>query len=520
MKEDVKQVLHVEPAKSFNSAEGSENERRWDKAKIDRKNLDPDNHYDKTRFHLNFEVGSDGKIHPLGYHDKPLEQRLQDRLNELGWHPFKEGSNNQPNMVAKFIFGGNHDRTLEMAFGQQTVNLDKSPDVDNSRLERLPEIEHWALDVHQWLAQRFGVENIVGFQVHLDEQSPHIHALVVPVGERKKNGRKFVSWSSKFGADGTEYGNTLREMHTSFYEEVGQKYGLERGDSVIGRNVKHLSKKQYLAQLEREVIQKERTLKSLTTMVSNAERTIAEKEQTIKLLQQEEAEGRISVIEARQLIKEAQDVIAEKQNLIEDKNSKISEKSRELDALTSEVSKARQVVMPYRNPKVDVFPPEITGKPGFLQSFESWRSEQNEQIAKEFWHGVNHVYNSVVTDAKKQVESIQKNMLIDYNEFYRLKADNVEQIKLISDLQDSLNTLADQMVNQPMFNLVVGVAEALLDGRELPVSGGGGGSSTDMRWDGRRPDEDEEDYKRRCLFFASRYVSRMSKSGKHISRGR
>jgi len=32
-------------------------------------------------------------------------------------------------------------------------------------------------------------KNIIGFQVHLDESSPHIHALIVPVGQRAKSGR-------------------------------------------------------------------------------------------------------------------------------------------------------------------------------------------------------------------------------------------------------------------------------------------------------------------------------------------
>lgn len=39
---------------------------------------------------------------------------------------------------AKFIFGGNHDRTLEIAFGAQAVNLDK--DADNSLHQQCSEI--------------------------------------------------------------------------------------------------------------------------------------------------------------------------------------------------------------------------------------------------------------------------------------------------------------------------------------------------------------------------------------------
>ena len=128
MNTDIKQAMHVEAGKSFGTAEANENERHWNDDKIDRKNQDPTNHYDKTRMKLNFEIGPDGKVHPLGYQEKSLEVRLQERLTELGWKPFKPDSKIQPNCCAKFIFGGNHDRTLEMAFGPQTVNLDKGAD--------------------------------------------------------------------------------------------------------------------------------------------------------------------------------------------------------------------------------------------------------------------------------------------------------------------------------------------------------------------------------------------------------
>lgn len=96
MNTDIKQAMHVEAGKSFGTAEANENERRWDDDKIDRKNQDPTNHYDKSRMGLNFEIGPDGKIHPLGYQQKSLEVRLMDRLAELGWHPFKADSKIQP----------------------------------------------------------------------------------------------------------------------------------------------------------------------------------------------------------------------------------------------------------------------------------------------------------------------------------------------------------------------------------------------------------------------------------------
>ena len=72
---------------------------------------------------------------------------------------------------------------------------------------------------------RYGEENIIGFHVHLDESSPHVHALIVPVGQRAKSGHECVMWSAKFGKTRYEYGQILREMHTSLYEEVGVSTG-------------------------------------------------------------------------------------------------------------------------------------------------------------------------------------------------------------------------------------------------------------------------------------------------------
>ncbi len=56
-------------------------------------------------------------IHPLGYQEWSLKVWLIDRLTVSGWHPFKADSKVQPNCCARFIFGGNHGRMLEIAFG-------------------------------------------------------------------------------------------------------------------------------------------------------------------------------------------------------------------------------------------------------------------------------------------------------------------------------------------------------------------------------------------------------------------
>ena len=501
MNTDIKQAMHVEAGKSFGTAEANENERHWNDDKIDRKNQDPTNHYDKTRMKLNFEIGPDGKVHPLGYQEKSLEVRLQERLTELGWKPFKPDSKIQPNCCAKFIFGGNHDRTLEMAFGTQTVNLEKG--ADNSHLQRCPEIEQWAKDVYEWCARRYGQENIIGFQVHLDESSPHIHALIVPVGIRPKSGRECVMWSAKFGKDRSEYGRILWEMHTSLYEEVGSKYGLERGDSIDGRNVQHLHKRDYIRKLTKEARQAEKAVKGLQTMIRKLEREMLAGRTRLKEIDEALASGKITLDRYETQKADIQKLIAEYQEKLEDKSNKLHAKEQELEQITKDAAKARSVIQPFRNHKVDFTPPQITEKVPLFGT-DKWIERQNRLIAKQFTEIVCKIESLYRNDAARQVEATQRNVLADYGELYQLRKDVKTLIENNDDLKSTLETMLDQLANPSLRSKIFAVSDALVGGASATISssGDGGDTDSDLRWDGRRPDEEKEVYRRRCLMFA------------------
>ena len=512
MNTDIKQAMHVEAGKSFGTAEANENERRWNDDKIDRKNQEPTNHYDKTRMKLNFEIGSDRKVHPLGYQEKSLEVRLQERLTELGWKPFKPDSKIQPNCCAKFIFGGNHDRTLEMAFGTQAVNLDKG--ADNSHLQRCPEIEQWAKDVYDWCAKRYGQENIIGFQVHLDESSPHIHALIVPVGQRAKSGRECVMWSAKFGKSRYEYGHILREMHTSLYEEVGSKYGLERGDSIEGRNVNHLSKRDYIRKLSKDAKQAEKAVKGLQTMIRKLEREMLADRNRLKEIDEALASGKITLDRYEEQKADIQKLITEYQEKLKDKSNKLHAKEHELEQLTKDAAKARSVIQPFRNHKVDFTPPQITEKVPLFGT-DKWIERQNRLIAKQFTEIVRKVESLYRNDAARQVEATQRNVLADYGELYQLRKEVKTLIENNDGLKSTLETMLDQLANPSLRSKIFAIADALAGGTPAAISSGGGGggnSDSDLRWDGRRPDEEEEAYRKRCLKTAIIVVMRSSKS--------
>ncbi|WP_418706371.1 MobV family relaxase [Barnesiella intestinihominis] len=502
MSTDIKQAMHVEAGKSFGTAEANENERRWDENKIDRKNQDPTNHYDKTRMKLNFEIGPDGKIHPLGYQKKSLEVRLQERLAELGWKPFKPDSKIQPNCCAKFIFGGNHDRTLEMAFGDQTVNLEK--DADNSHLHRCEEIENWAKDVYDWCVRRYGQENIVGFQVHLDESSPHIHALIIPVRVRAKSDRECVMWSAKFGKNRYEYGQILREMHTSLYEEVGSKYGLERGDSIDGRNVQHLHKREYIRKLTKEAKQAEKAVKGLQTMIRKLEREMLAGRNRLREIDEALASGKITLDKYEAQKTDIQKLISEYQAKLDDKTGKLQIKEQELEQLTKDASKVRSVIQPFRNHKVDFTPPQITEKVPLFGT-DKWVERQNKSIAKQFTEIVRKIESLYRNDAARQVEAVQRNVLADYGELYQLRKDVKTLVENNDDLKSILETMLDQLANPSLRSKIFALADALAGGTPAAISSGGGGGGnpdSEFRWDGRKPDEEEDEYKRRCLMYA------------------
>ena len=272
-------AIHVgAPAKSFSAAEGYEPERRgWDENTYRLKNQDTNNHYDFSRKHLNFEINSQGEIVPLGSNPVPLHERLQKRLDALGFKPYMDKNNplgisdNSPNCTVGIIVSGDHDVLTRLAFGDQDVDftLQKS----NAHVILKQGIKDWALDTYHWACDRWGAENIIGFDVHLDETTPHIQIQTIPVAKTKARGRasakyvhkdetskvlshkewkklpdeirsnfvrteverrekECVSYARVWGEDKYAVRDTYYQMHTDYYNEVGHKYGLERGDDI------------------------------------------------------------------------------------------------------------------------------------------------------------------------------------------------------------------------------------------------------------------------------------------------
>ena len=56
------------------------------------------------------------------------------------------------------------------------------------QIEQTGRLDEWCKDNIDWLHKTFGADNVVSAVLHMDEETPHIHATIVPIvqTERKK----------------------------------------------------------------------------------------------------------------------------------------------------------------------------------------------------------------------------------------------------------------------------------------------------------------------------------------------
>ena len=272
-------AIHVgKDKKSFSAQVGNEAERRgWDENVYRLKNADKDknNHYNFSRKNLNFEIVKGGKIVTLGSNPIPLHERVQMRLDELGFKPYMDArhldqvSKNSPNCTVGMIFSGDHDVLYNLAFGNQRIDT-ANPDADHSHIVLQQGIYKWAKDTYDFACRKWGEENIISFAVHCDETSIHAHVQTIPVEKVKKRGRigskyvnknnpdivlstkewrslpkeerdnytkqtaskdyvERVSYAKVWGETRKAKSEYLSQLHTDYHNEVGRKYGLARG---------------------------------------------------------------------------------------------------------------------------------------------------------------------------------------------------------------------------------------------------------------------------------------------------
>ena len=495
---EAKQMMDIRSSKErISGAESNEQQRKWSKDFLQKKADHPLKNYDPTRTHLNFEVTRGGKIQAIDT-SMSIDEKMNKILQERGIKNPNERENakRKNRIIAQIILGGNRQRMRELAFGAQLVVYSKG--ANNSHITRSKDIEKWAVDVYKSVAKHFGEENIISFYVHLDELNPHIHCTLLPIDEKTNR----ISWKSKFGNTKDEGLKILQDLHSSFYEEVGMKWGLDRGSDVSETGAKHRSTSEYERDLinhvkeledtkeglQKQIAKEERKLKSFTTMIANLqERKTAIQEEIDQIAKQFGEDG----IDSEKLENRLKKLNKEMESV----RQKLADRQKMLDNTNALLIEARE-------------------KLAELKNVEATTTERVNQLKREHAQMANLVKNDYIDKAEREFANIR-------GTYYKMLDDSFASVidHLDHDQKETLHEAGyfdlkeegEKVINCATLLAINFIKEAVT----YSESHGGGGSSSLSGW-GRKKDDDDERWWQRCI----RQAAAMMKPGRKRGRGR
>lgn len=212
---------------------------------------------DESRTHLNRELIT----FPYGMENRT--QAIQHRLDTAGLT--RKIGNNQVRAI-RVLLTGTHE--------------------DMERITNEGRLDEWCNDNLKYLADTFGRENIVSAVLHMDEQTPHIHATLVPIvkGERKrkkkeeqvkKRYRKKPTDTARLCADEIMTRAKLKSYQDT-YAQAMSGYGLQRG--IDGSEAKHISTRQYY----RDLVQQTEQLRTDIGQLQDSKETVHKELRRVK----------------------------------------------------------------------------------------------------------------------------------------------------------------------------------------------------------------------------------------------
>lgn len=159
---------------------------------IERQRVKTNPNIDLSRSHLNHCIDNLSPEH--------LNRRVNARIRQL---PLKKKLRSDAVGLEDIIISASADFMLSL-----------DPDIR----------EQYFSDSLHFLQNRYGKENVMYCQCHMDESNPHIHVGIVPI---TPDGR--LSAKSLFNP------KTLEQLQTDFHDYVSKHYKLERGESHAKR---------------------------------------------------------------------------------------------------------------------------------------------------------------------------------------------------------------------------------------------------------------------------------------------
>ena len=458
--------------------------------------------FDPSREHLNFEITKGGRVIPVNKQESiPLRIRRNLKKRKIN-DPNEKYTNKKDRekygriTTVNYIFEGSRERMREIAFGNQKVNWQKGG--DNSHIVCQDDFKEWAQDVYNFVAEKFGEENIVAFVAHLDETTPHIHCTLLPIVNNKFNFTALLGTKNR-SIDPDEGARKIRKVQDELYEKVNKRWGLERGEDIRETGAKHRTTEQYRRELAQH-------MEKLREMVSEDNRLI----------------GTLS---------------GENRKLSEENNSYVQEIAK-----LEKKAKAMRTMIQNLNMRLAVTDPDTPEYNEIIRKIQERENElektlkEIDRIAKEM-DTVKDSINShlkEIADTQERLKEVSQNSIA--KEWKNMESECLRQFgfydKSIGDLKnsftprqkDDFETLFNDSVIETLArcaNETVAVSAAIFLGYLDQATsfagshGGGGGTAPESGW-GRKKDEDDDSWMRRVALMG---MNLMRPKGRKVSRG-
>jgi|GEM_PF-5586211 len=429
---------------------------------------------DASRTHLNRELIS----FPEGVHNRT--EAIQYRLRTAGLKR-KIGKNQTTHICA--ILSGTHEQMKKLV---ETGKLDQ-----------------WVNANLRWLKKTFGEENVISCVLHMDEKTPHLHATIIPIvkTERKRRERegerkyKTKDNAPRLSCDEVMSRFRLHQYQTTYGQDMNP-FGLERG--IVGSTSKHVANSEYYRQRAEEYqTQIESLLNDIATLTEEKEK--AKSGAVAKFLNFFGA-GELSQIKDDLSKKEDEVAILRKKVTTLEQQQKETEQQHQKKIF--DLNNLCQSVIKERDRLIEQDASHCrTIRKMDLQLLAERQPDKHLVTDTEIYS---------IGERGSVLRLVGKYASIPFAISLTSKMDRANDLGLEAAelarafLPEILSTCFrwdDDLAEKPEFrNTVVGIFIHLLDSVTTPTtSGGGGGSSSEGRWDGKKPDEPEQDYLRRTF---------------------
>ncbi len=171
-------------------------------------------HADLSKIHLNQNYAV-----PEGRHKMALKDAISDRISK-GYNG-KRKIRNDAVRYLKHVYTGSHEEMKKIFSDKKTA-------------------EAWVKANAIFISEEYGKENIVRLTLHLDEKTPHLHAVTVPLTKDGRLSAKEVMGNKK--------DLSLRQDR---YAKAMASFGLERG--IKGTGIKHENAKDYYKRIDKAI---------------------------------------------------------------------------------------------------------------------------------------------------------------------------------------------------------------------------------------------------------------------------